>query len=96
MTKPLGFFCNYTPGDGGLLGEMEASWGSCFEQLNNSERIWMLSTLTGLMCADKTDQYDPYAVGDEITAAYERFDELDFSNQVALAEALLEQIKNNR
>lgn len=75
---------------------MEASWGSCFEALTQSERIWMLSILTGLMCADQTENYDATDVGDEIIPAYERFDELSFSDQLGLATALLEQIKSNR
>jgi len=94
MTKPLGFFCNYTPGDGGLLGEMEENWGgSTFEKLNQSERIWVLSTLTGVMCADATENYDPYQVGDDLVDIYERFHEINFSTQLGLAEALIAQLK---
>jgi hypothetical protein len=93
MSKPIGYYCNYTPGDDGLLGEMEEAWGSYFQALNNSERIWMLSTLTGLMCADKTENYDPYDVGDRITDATERFHELSYSDQLGLAAAILDQLK---
>jgi hypothetical protein len=92
MSKPLGYYTNYTPGDGGLLGEMEEAWGSYFQSLNNSERIWMLSCLTGTMCADATDNYDPYQVRD-LTDATERFHELSYSDQLGLATAILDQLK---
>jgi len=77
-----------------LLDEMKESWGQTFEELNNSERLWLLSSLTGTMTDSATDDYDPYKVGDHITAATERFDELSFYEQLALAEALVNQIKH--
>ena len=49
MSRPIGYFCNYTPGDGGLLGEMEESWGSSFEELTQSEKLWLLATVTGVI-----------------------------------------------
>lgn len=66
------------------------------EALNNSERLWLLSSLTGTMTADATENYDPNLVGNHITSATERFDELSFYEQLALAEALLNQIKHYR
>ena len=93
MSQPLGYFCSYTPGDGGLLGDMEESWGSQFQELNNSERLWLLFTLLGTMSADTSDHYDPYAVDSSIVPVGERFRELGFSDQLGLAEALINQIK---
>ena len=97
MTKPLGYFCSGAmPGDEGLIADMQNAWGSTFEELNNSERLWLLSSLTGIMTADPTDDYDPYKVGSRITDATERFDELSFYEQLALAEAVIHQIKFHR
>lgn len=96
MPKPLGYFTNYTPGDGGLLGEMEDSWGSTFEQLNNSERLWLLSSLVGTMTADENEHYNPHAVDDAIVPACERLHELSFLDRLGLAEALINQIKTRR
>ena len=96
MSKPLGFYCNYTNGDGGLLGEMESSWGSQFEELNNSERLWILFSLMGTMTADKSEHYDPYAVDGYVVPATERFNELSFTDQLGLAEALINQIRTHR
>ena|GEM_PF-961217 len=94
MTKPIGYFCSGAmPGDTGLIAEMQDAWGSAFEKLNQSERIWVLSTLTGVMCADATENYDPYQVGDDLVDIYERFHEINFSTQLGLAEALIAQLK---
>lgn len=82
--------------DSTLLDEMKESWGQTFEALNNSERLWLLSSLAGTMTADATENYDPCQVGDGVTDATERFDELSFYEQVVLAEALINQIKHYR
>ena len=92
MNKPIGYYTNFTAGDDSLLDQMESAWGSTFESLNKSEMLWLLSCLTGTMTADRNDNYEPYEVGDRITNASERFHELDFSNQVGLAKAILDQL----
>ncbi|MBW4504865.1 MAG: hypothetical protein KME57_36315 [Scytonema hyalinum WJT4-NPBG1] len=96
MSKPIGYFCNHTPGDSGLLGDMEESWGSTFEQLNNSERLWMLFSLIGNITADASENYEPGEIREYIVPAIERFGELSFSDQLGLAQALIEQIKHYR
>lgn len=78
-----------------LLDEMKQIWGETFEQLNNSERLWLLSSLTGTMTAEASPCYDPHKVDGCVTPATERFDELSFHQQLGLAEALINQIKSN-
>ncbi|MBW4568060.1 MAG: hypothetical protein KME31_08555 [Tolypothrix carrinoi HA7290-LM1] len=94
--KPLGYYCNYTPGDGGLLGEMEESWGSYFEEINNSERLWFLFRLFGTMTANAGENYNPYEVQEVISPACDRLNELSIWDQLGLASALIDQIKANR
>lgn len=79
-----------------LLDEMKEIWGQTFEQLNNSERLWLFSSLVGTMTAETTPYYNPNEVDDCITVATERFRELSFKEQLALAEALINQIKSNQ
>lgn len=78
-----------------LLDDLKEIWGQTFEQLNNSERLWLLSSLVGIMTAETTAYYDPNEVDDCITVATERFDELSFHQQLGLASALINQIKSN-
>lgn len=96
MSQPIGYFCNHTPGDSGLLGDMEESWGSTFETLNNSERLWLLFSLIGTMTATDSENYDPHSVSDCIVPAAERLTELSFFDQLGLAEALINQIRHYR
>jgi hypothetical protein len=78
-----------------LFDEMQEAWGSTFEVLNNSERLWLLSSVTGAMTAGVSEDYEPMDVGD-LAPVTERFNELSFYEQVALAEALIHQIKFHR
>ncbi len=78
-----------------LLDEMKQIWGETFEQLNNSERLWLLSSLTVTMTAEVSPYYDPHKVDGCITPATERFNELSFKEQLDLASALINQIKFN-
>ena len=78
-----------------VVDEMKEIWGQTFEQLNNSERLWLLSSLVGTMTADATAYYNPNEIDDCITIATQRFDELSFHEQLDLASALINQIKSN-
>ena len=89
MGQPLGKFTGYTPGDGGLLGDMEQSWGTYFEELTQSEKLWLLSYLTGTICADKSENYNPHDVADSIIPVCERLGELEFGEQLGLAQFLI-------
>jgi hypothetical protein len=91
-----GLYGNHTPGDSGLLGDMEESWGSTFEALNNSERLWMLFSLVGNITADASENYDPSEIREYTLPAIDRLNELSFSDQLGLAQALIEQIKHYR
>ena len=78
-----------------LLDEMKEIWGQTFEELNNSERLWLISSIVGTMTADVTAYYNPNEIDDCITIATERFNELSFKEQLDLASALINQIKSN-
>lgn len=78
-----------------LIDQMKESWGQTFEELTNSERLWLLFSLTGAMTAEISPHYDPDAVDECIIPACERLHELTFLEQLGLAEALVNQIKTN-
>lgn len=96
MSKPIGYYCGSFPNDDGLLGEMEQSWGSRFEALNNSERLWFLFRLFETMTANAGENYSPYEVNEVILPACDRLNELSIWDQLGLASALLDQIKASR
>lgn len=46
MTKPIGYYCSVTPGDGSFLDELQEEFGSTFEELNRLEKLFLLHSLT--------------------------------------------------
>ncbi len=90
--KPLGYYVAHTPGDGGLLEEMQEAWGAQFQQLTNVERLWMIVKLAEDACAEisETDDDD---VDESVEQAMTRLDELSTSSKVGLILALVNQIR---
>ena len=97
MSKPIGYFCSGAmPGDEGLISDMQQSWGSCFEALNNAQRLWIIQ-LVGqtLFQADPNSTLDsPH--DEEIEEATERLEELPRYELLSLLEALVSQVKSSR
>jgi len=46
MTKPIGYYCSVTPGDGSFLDELQEEFGSTFEELSRIEKLVLLHSLT--------------------------------------------------
>jgi hypothetical protein len=94
MTKPLGYYTSYTPGDEGLLAEMQEAWGSQFEALTNVERTWMIMKIGENLCAGFDETTDDNSLRDGIEKAVERIwnNELSIGDQLRLIEALVHQV----
>jgi hypothetical protein len=91
--KPIGYYVSsHTPGDGGLLEEMQEAWGAQFQQLTNVERLWMIVKLAEDACAEisETDDDD---VDESVEQAMTRLDELSTSSKVGLILAVVNQIR---
>jgi hypothetical protein len=96
MTKPLGYFCSGTmPGDTGLLADMQESWGSTFEVLNNAQRLWMVQLIGLALFQNDPDSTLDSPRDSEIEEVTERFDELSRSDLLGLLDALVAQLKGN-
>lgn len=94
MTKPLGYYTSYTPGDDGLLAEMQQAWGSQLQSLTNVERTWMIVKIAENLCADFCKETENNSVRDGVEKAVERIceDELSTGDQLRLIEALVNQV----
>ncbi len=88
--KPIGFFTNYTPGDEGLLAEMQESWGAQFQNLNQQQRFWMLMRLAEDFCAAEGEPVSDY--DEEVENAESRFKELPPGDRMGLLQALAAQV----
>jgi hypothetical protein len=82
MTKPIGYFTNYTPGDEGLLDEMQASWGAQFQNLNQQQRFWMLMRLAEDFCSAEGEPVSDY--DEEVENAESRFKELSPGDRMGI------------
>jgi len=98
MTKPLGFYTSFTPGDDGLIAEMQEAWGAQFELLNNVERTWMILKIAENLCADFSNEIEDDSVREGVETAVKRIceDELSKSDQLGLLDALVNQVKSSR
>jgi len=97
MTKPIGYFCSGSmPGDTGLIADMQESWGSTFEALNNAQRLWIIHQVgLHLFMADQEHSQDREH-DEEVEEATERLNELNRYELLSLLEALVSQVKSNR
>ncbi|AKG24911.1 hypothetical protein [Calothrix sp. 336/3] len=86
--KPIGYYTNYTPGDEGLLAEMQEAWGAQFQKLHNGERLWMIVKLAEDGCAEEEGDIRP-----SVAEAVERIGELSRSDKLGLIDALINQLK---
>lgn len=86
MTHPIGYYCdqNLT-----LISDSEHYWGSYYQGLTQSEKLWLLTTVTGVITATRTENYDPTDVSEIITPMCETLHNLDFDQQLALARFIL-------
>jgi len=89
MSKPIGYWTNFTPGDGSLLSDMEQTWGSSFGSLNESQRAWLILQLANQLYMDAEG-----SLGNDFEPLSNRMrTEIDNHNKLGLIQALVEQIK---
>ncbi|MEM8779688.1 MAG: hypothetical protein AAGF26_12605 [Cyanobacteria bacterium P01_G01_bin.49] len=92
MSNSIGYYTSYTPGDEGLLEEMQSAWGSSFQDLKNNERLWMIASLS-LELWQKTD-FEDESIREGCEKAVSRaISELKSSDVMGLIEALVNQIR---
>ncbi len=96
MSKPSGYYTSYTPGDDGLLTEMQEAWGTQFEALSNVERIWMIVQIANNLCTDFCEKEDDDSVREGVEQALKRIqrNELTRGDQLRLIESLVNQIRS--
>ena len=90
MNKPLGYYTNYTPGDEGLLAEMQETFGAQLQALNNSQRFWMIIRLAESF-SDENETENEH--NSDVENSIERFDELTEGDRIGLMSALVAQVK---
>ncbi|MEH1995901.1 hypothetical protein [Nostoc sp.] len=89
MSKPLGYYTAYTPGDNSLLEKLQEEYGSTFEKMTKREKLSILMILaSNLGCQLQGDvRGEIYAVAREMT------DQLSLSDQAGIMEAIISQVR---
>jgi len=94
MTKPIGYYTSYTPGDEGLLAEMQEAWGAQFQLLTNTERTWMIHRISEKLCETFREEEGDDSVRQGVCDACGRIwkNELSIGDQLRLIQALTSQV----
>ncbi|MEH2390032.1 MAG: hypothetical protein V7K14_30565 [Nostoc sp.] len=88
MSKPLGYYTSYTPGDDSLLEKVQEEYGSAFQKMSKREKLSILMILAGNIGAhlDEGVRGEIYAVARQMT------DQLSLSDQAGIMEAIVSQV----
>ena len=89
MSKPLGYYTGYTPGDDSLLERLQSEYGATFEKISKTEKLVILTALAShLGCQLEGEvRSEIFAIAKEMTQ------QLSLSDQTGIMEALVSQIR---
>lgn len=89
MSKPLGYYTSYTPGDDSLLERVQEKYGSSFEKITKREKLVILTVLAShIGCQLEGDvRSEIFALAKDMTS------ELSLSDQAGVMEAIISQIR---
>ena len=91
MTKPLGYFTNYVPGQEGILDKIQKVYGSHLQDITPREKLYLIQELTRNLCMRASDN----EVRSEMHwIAYDLVHELSTSDQEGMIQALIAQLRN--
>ncbi|MEA5626609.1 hypothetical protein [Nostoc sp. UHCC 0251] len=88
MSKPLGYYTSYTPGDGSVLDELDDMFGSNLEKLTVKEKWFLIGALGAQLCADQ-----PGEVSNAVNAVYPGILLMTTGDIEGLIEALVAQVR---
>ncbi|MEH1911265.1 hypothetical protein [Nostoc sp.] len=89
MSKPIGFFTSYTPGDISLLGALQEDYGPMLEKMTQREKLFLISAIAAQLCdqAPGRCRDEIYVVGHQINSS------LPPADRAGLVEALINQVR---
>ncbi len=89
MSKPLGYYVGFTPGDGSYLDSLDKRYGSQFERMSNRDKYALITVIASHLCAELPGTTGDYAylLGAEIT------EKLSVGDRSGLIEAMIAQIR---
>ncbi|MDZ7966885.1 MAG: hypothetical protein RM368_18215 [Nostoc sp. DedSLP03] len=89
MSKPLGYYTAYTPGDNSLLETIQEEYGSTFEKMTKREKLVILTVLASHIGC----QLDGDVRGEIFAIAKDMRDKLSLSDQAGIMQAIIDQVR---
>ena len=90
MARTLGYYVAFTSGDGSLMDQMEQYFGSTFQNMNPTEKCWLIYKMGFQLWFHDADAQ---GVSDAVEDAMNRINsELPVGQRLALLQALLAQL----
>lgn len=100
MTKPVGYYCSVTPGDGSLLDELQEEFGSTFEGLTKLQKLQILNTLINNLTDAHIKTISSRAATEEANAVTPVINQikqnLSIGEHLSWADAIVNQLKCQR
>jgi hypothetical protein len=89
MSKPIGFYTSYTPGDGSSLEQLQEQYGSYLEKMTTIDKMYLASAIASQIYEERSRTASAEVI--------ETFDEivlnLPSDDQLGILEALVNQIR---
>lgn len=89
MSKPLGYYTAYTPGDNSLLEKLQSEYGSTFEKMTKREKLSILM----ILASNLGNQLEGSVRGEIYAVATEMTSQLSLSDQAGIMEAIISQVR---
>jgi hypothetical protein len=100
MTKPIGYYCAVTPGDGTFLDYLQNQYGSTFEKLTKLQKLYILTSLVGNLTNTQIETIGSDSSTEEINAITNLIAQirqhLTIGEHLSLADAIINQLKAQR
>ncbi|WP_392476925.1 hypothetical protein [Nostoc sp. C110] len=97
MTKPIGYYCAVTPGDGTFLDHLQNQYGSTFEKLTKLQKLYILTSLVGNLTNAEIEKAGSYSSTEDINAITNLIAQirqhLPMGEHLSLADAVINQLK---
>lgn len=100
MTKPIGYYCSVTPGDGTFLDHLQKQYGSTFEKLTRLQKLYILSSLIANLTQAEISLIGNYQASEEMNGITSVIGQtkkyLKIGEHLGLADAIINQLKYQR
>lgn len=91
MTKPLGYYTNYTLETDGVLLDIQQAYGANLEGLNKAEKLALITSIAGDLACQYSITDAPYR--NQIFEFMAEIHQLPFSDREGLIECLINGVR---